>query len=71
MKEFCLGLLSAIIGFFILIYCSLFGDAAVELGAPRHVGGYAGNVIGLMLLFGGPIIFWIGYPLWHRRKKRQ
>jgi len=70
MKYFCLGLFSAITGFFILLYCSLFGDAAVELGAPRHVGGYVGNVIGFMLLFGGPLFFWVINPLVRRQRMK-
>ncbi len=72
MKYFGLGLLSSLTGFLILVWCcDLMGDAAVELGVSRRIGGYAGNVIGFSLLFGGPFFFWVMCPFLCRQRRRK
>ena len=69
MKDFVWGLVTVFVGLLVLLYCSLFGDAADWAGAPRQWGGYAGNAVGFVLLIGGPLLFWVIRPLRRRRTK--
>ena len=71
MQNFALGLITSYLGFLGWKAFGEFYNLASELGKGTAPLWGCGMYIGILLIPGGPLFWWLFYPLWRRATRRK
>jgi hypothetical protein len=71
MRNFALGLLTGFVGFVVWVVFSVFAGTHHAVYGTINAGDWAGIIIGFLIMLGGPLFFWVAYPLWRQATRRK
>lgn len=68
MWSFFVGLVTGFIGFIIWALFGVIGGCGEAVTGEQDPGLYAAMIVGFLLMLGGPLFFWLIYPLWKKAR---